>query len=111
MPHWLSFRHFRWDWAAATISPGEATHVLQRRVAETHAIPPLYIVKSGKIDIADVCTTDNPSSFIVLTCKTKTADFCLTITTLYDMLNEEVNLPQLDDLEGSKQTVYTHSED
>ena len=38
----------------ATISPVESTHVMRRQGAETHAIPPLYIRKSGRADIADV---------------------------------------------------------
>ena len=31
--------------------------------------------------------------------------------TLNDGLNEEVNLPPIDNTEGSKQTMYTHSDD
>ena len=46
-----------------------------------------------------------------MTRDTETADFCSTITTLHDMLNEEVKLPPIDNTEGSKQTTYTHNED
>ena len=69
------------------------------------------MIKSGKTDIADVCTASNPSSLSTLTCDINTADFCAIITTQHDMLSEEVNPPQLDDLEESKQTIYTHSDD
>ena len=60
---------------------------------------------SEKTDIADGCTAGNPLTFSTLTCKTKTSAFCETVSTLHDMLREEVNLPQLDDTEGSKQTI------
>lgn len=46
--------YFRSDGVVATISPVESTHVMRRQGAETHAIPPLYIRKSGRADIADV---------------------------------------------------------
>ena len=69
------------------------------------------MIKSGKTDIADVCTASNPSPFSVSICKSKTAGFPTTVTTVCDILNEEVNPPQLDDIEGSKQTMYTDSED
>ena len=54
-------------------------------------------------------TTHRLSS--TLTCDADTADFCSTITTLHNMLNEEINLPQIGDIEGSKQTIYIYSED
>ena len=67
------------------------------------------MIMSEKIDIADVCTASYPSSFSVLTCKAKTSDFCSMFPTLNDGLNEEVNPPQLDDLEGSNQTIYNNT--
>ena len=69
------------------------------------------MIKSGKTDIADVCTASNPSPFSALAFKSKTAGFSQTVATQHDMLSEEINPPQLDDLEGSKQTIYTHSDD
>lgn len=47
---------FALNGVVATISPGEASHVVRRQGAETHAISPFYIIKSGRTDIADVCT-------------------------------------------------------
>ena len=79
------------------------------KVLNAHAILPLYMIKSGKTDIADVCTASYPSSFSVLTCNTNTADFCSIITTLHDMLSEEVNLPQLDDTRGVKTNDIYHT--
>ena len=67
------------------------------------------MIKSGKTDIADVCTASCPSSFSTLTCDVDTADFCSIITTLHDVLHEEINSPQLDDLEGSNQTIYNNT--
>ena len=71
----------------------------------------VYDIKSGKTDIADVCIARYPFSFSVMPCKTKTADFCSTVTTLCEMLNEEVNLPQINAVKGSKRKLYAHSED
>ena len=47
---------FALNGVVATISPGEASHVVRRQGAKTHAISPFYIIKSGRTDIADVCT-------------------------------------------------------
>ena len=54
MTHELFSWHFRFDGVVASINPGEAIHVMRRQGAETHAIPSLYIIKSGRADIADV---------------------------------------------------------
>ena len=69
------------------------------------------MIKSGKTDITDVCTTGNLSSFSTLICDSKTADFRLTVPTLRDVLNAEVNLPPRDNSEGPKQMIKIDSGD
>ena len=74
-------------------------------------IPPVYVMKSGKIDIADICTAGNPLSFGTLMSKTRTAEFCFTVITQSIVLDEEVNLPQMDNIKWSKWKLYAHSDE
>ena len=68
------------------------------------------MIKSGKSDIVDVCTTGNSSPFSMLMGKTKTGNFFSIITMPCDMGGEEANLPPIDDTEGSNRKIYANRE-